>query len=49
VTIVGASIAALGFLAASLLANIWFYYVAIGIVAGMYWNFFHHSFIHMFT
>jgi hypothetical protein len=36
VTIVGASIAALGFLGASLFANIWFYYVAIGIVAGMY-------------
>ncbi|CAF1213612.1 unnamed protein product [Rotaria magnacalcarata] len=33
-TIIGSCLAAMGFLASSLFANIWFYYFAIGIVAG---------------
>jgi MFS family permease len=39
VTIIGACIAALGFAASSLYANIWFYYITIGIIGGMF-NFF---------
>jgi hypothetical protein len=35
VTILGASIAALGFLMSYFWAQIWFYYFAIGIVGGM--------------
>jgi len=35
VTIVGASLAALGFLASCFLAKLWFYYVAIGIIGGI--------------
>ena len=38
VTIVGACLAAIGFLLSYLWTNLWFYYLSIGIIGGRYWK-----------